>query len=116
MTAVAVTAKDLQEVQSGQKKNADAIAALGKNLEGFMNKMAKTPQGGHVKQSDVFGTPWARQGEDPMSSRGFSFIKMFGVLTGQLDKDEAKTECDVHDRLHNIYVKGPSPAAGRPSP
>jgi len=109
MTAVAVTAKDLNEVREGQKKNAEAIAALGKNLEGFVNKMAKTPQGGHIKQSDAFGTPWGRQGEDPMSSRGFSFIKMFGVLTGQLDKDEAKTECDVHERLHNVYVKGPGP-------
>jgi HK97 family phage major capsid protein len=109
MAAPAVTTKDLNEIRESQKKNADAIAALGKNFETFANKMAKTPQGGHPKQADVFGVPWARKGEDSMSSRGFSFIKMFGVLTGQLDKEQAKTECDVHERLHNVYVKSPSP-------
>lgn len=66
--------------------------------------LARTPAPGPNPQQ-VFGTPNIRIGENPMSSRGYSFMKMIGVLTGDVEPEEAKIELDVHNRLHGVYVK-----------
>ena len=87
------------------RKNSDALVALTKSVDALTTRLANTPANGQPRQSDVFGTPWARRGEDPMSSRGFKFMNMIGLLTGACTKDEAKVEIDVHNRLHNVYVK-----------
>ncbi len=53
----------------------------------------------------MFGAPWIRSGEDPLNSRGFSFMKMLGVITGATPREEAKVEMDIHNRLHQVYNK-----------
>lgn len=81
-------------------KALDGINALSKRFDGFIETAKKTPLAGHATGSDVFGLPFARSGEDSLSSRGFSFLKMIGLLDGSLPADQAKVEMDVHNRLH----------------
>lgn len=87
------------------KKNADSIATLQKSHVSILDEMKKRPAAGHPSPGQVFGTPYVRTGENIMGSRGFSFLKMFGVLTGAVNREDAKIELNVHDRLNNVYVK-----------
>ena len=97
-------ADELKAMAEVAKKNSEGLASLKKSVDGIVDKLSKTPApGAHPHQ--VFGTPWARTGEDPLSSRGFSFLKMIGVLNGSIGPEEAKTELDVHNRLHNVFHK-----------
>ncbi len=88
------------------KKNAEGLATLTKSLDSLVEQWKKTPAVGHPNASQVFGTPNVRTGEDPMTSRGFSFMKMLGVITRQLPRDQAKVECDVGARLAAAYSTG----------
>ena len=100
---MAVVAK---QKESGLNKAAtDKIGALTKQVNDLTELLEKTPAKGLASSTDVFGLPWARNGENTMGSKGFSFLKMMGVLTGQLDPSKAPDELDVHNRLHNVYVK-----------
>lgn len=110
VTATAPETKEpavgLKELQELAQKNADGLAVVTKNLDGLIDKMSKTPADGQPHPYQVFGTPWARRGEDPMSSRGFSFLKMLGLITGACPRDQAKIEIDeVHNRLHKQLVE-----------
>lgn len=42
-----------------------------------------------------FGSPHIRKGEDPMSSRPFRFLKLFGAISGKYRHDEAKLEVNT---------------------
>jgi len=86
------------------KKNSEDIGALTKSLEGLVKTLSKTPAAG-TKPSDVFGLPHVRQGENIMGSRGFSFMKMLGLITGATTPDEGKMESDIHNRLHQCFAK-----------
>ena len=97
-------ATELQELTALVTKQAEGLNTLTKSFGDFRNQLAKTPAGG-PSPSDVFGVPWARHGEDSMGSRGFSFMKMIGLLTGGTVPEEAKIELDVHDRLNKVYCK-----------
>lgn len=44
-----------------------------------------------------------RTGEDPLSSRGFSFAKLFGVMANRLDQTQAKVELDIVHRLNKLH-------------
>ncbi len=96
---------DYSAVLDAQKKNAEGIASLRGEVKSILDTLKRTPAGGHTKASDAFGVPWARTGEDPMSSRGFSFMKMVGVMAGQISPDEAKVEIDISNRLNQVLVK-----------
>lgn len=98
-------ADETKAVADIAKKNAEGLASLKKTLDGVVDKLSKIPAHGTPHPSQVFGAPWVRTGEDPLSSRGFSFLKMMGLLTGDLGPENAKTEMDIHNRLHNVYVK-----------
>ena len=98
-------ADDNKALAEVAKKITEGQASLRKTVDGIVDKLSKLPAPGHPNSNQVFGTPWARNGEDPLSSRGFSFLKMMGLLTGTIGPENAKTEMDVHNRLHNIYVK-----------
>lgn len=41
---------------------------------------------------NVFGAPHVRKGEDPMGSRGFMLLRLFGAMSGKLAPDNAKIE------------------------
>ncbi len=103
-------AADTNTLQAMAEKNAKGldlvtknVEVLGKSLEALTKKLATTPANGSSNQEKVYGTPWARTGENVMTSRGFSFMKMIGVLTNSVERDNAKIECDVSERLHKAY-------------
>ena len=96
---------ELKDLGALAQKNADGLANLTKTVTGIAEKMARTPANGQPHPHQVFGAPWVRHGEDPMSSRGFSFLKLLGLITGDSSAETAKVELDVCSRLHNIYVK-----------
>lgn len=90
-----------QQVEVG-KKNSEAISGLTKTLGTVVERLSKTPLAGHPNASDVFGLPHIRQGENIMGSRGFSFMKMIGLLSGACGPEEAKVELDIHNRLDKV--------------
>ena len=96
---------ELAELKKTLTTQGQAIEAVTKNLTVLTDKLSKTPMPGHPAASDVFSPPWARTGEDPFNSRGFSFAKMIGLIAGGIDPSEAKHEVDIHNRLHGCYVK-----------
>ena len=96
---------ELQELNDLAKKNSEGLEALTKNFNGLIDRLSKTPANNNPNASGVFGLPFARRGEDPLSSRGFSFMKMIGLITGAIPADEGKVELDIHNRLHNVYCK-----------
>lgn len=76
---------------------------LTRQLETLTKALAKTPAAGTPTPEQVFGAPNVRAGENVMSSRGLSFLKMAGVITGALDPSQARLEIDLHNRLHKAY-------------
>ncbi len=116
---------ELKELQTLAQRNGEALASLTKSLDAVVDRLSKTPALNQPNASQVFGAPWARQGENILGSRGFSFMKMLGVITGAIPRDEAKIELDIHNRLHKTYVQdmgsagytygGGGPLAPRPS-
>lgn len=96
------------ELQKGYESTQKQIEALTKSVNGLVDTMKNTPAGGPTP-GQVFGVPSVREGESSMTSRGFSFAKMLGVLSGAIEPGEAKVEInEVHGRLHNNLVEGKS--------
>ena len=91
-----MAASELKELHDFAKKSGEQIQALTKTVNVLVDKMKNTPQG--LNPSQVFGLPNAIIGERP-SSRGFSFMKMLGLITGAQNAEEAKVELDMHNRL-----------------
>ena len=89
---------ELQELESKVNENSEGLTALNKNLTQLVDRLANTPAGPTPDQ--VFGSPSVRKGEDTMTSRGFSFMKMIGLIAGQTSADDASVEVDVANRLH----------------
>ncbi len=94
------------------QKNAQGLHAVTKALGDISEKLKKIPAQGTPHHQQVFGLPNYRHGENPMSSRGFSFMKMLGLITGAVPPEEAKVEMDIHNRLHQVYVKGTTAGDG----
>jgi HK97 family phage major capsid protein len=88
------------------KKNSEALAGIQQGVKALTDRLGAIRDPRHPSASDVFGVPHVRKGEDSMGSRGFSLIKMFGLITKQLQPDNARTEYDFHNRLHKIYNEG----------
>lgn len=95
---------EIAELREIAQKNSEGLATLTKSFNVLTDRLQKTPAPG-TQASDVFGAPTARTGENIMSSRGFSFLKMVGLLTGDCQPDQAKIEIDVHERMHNCLCK-----------
>lgn len=94
-----VIEKRIADLASAQQKNSDAILKVGQTLNSVVDRLAKQPMGGQPSTDQVFGSPWIRHGEDPMSSRGFSYLKMLGLLSGECKAENAKIERDISNRL-----------------
>lgn len=101
----------LQETVVSQGRQIDALT---KAVTGVVNKLKTTADPAQPSVAQVFGSngPRARAGEDVMGSRGFSFMKMLGTLTGAVDREESKHERDIADRLHQVYFKNLGPSNG----
>lgn len=79
---------------------AERQAALDKKL----SNVAKNPDAATPNQ--VFGTPFARKGESALTSRGFQFQRLIGVITKTLQPEQAKVEMDVAERLRQRNLEG----------
>ena len=53
----------------------------------------------------AFGSPHVRKGENVMGSRGFSFLKLAGVMSKVLDADDAKLEGQVAEIFHKSFSR-----------
>lgn len=86
----------------------EKIDAIGQKVEAQGAALAELQKpvykGG--KPGEVLGAPHARRGEDPLSSRGYSYAKLIGVLAGQVGGEEAKIEIDVHNKLQKHLLEG----------
>lgn len=96
-----VLEKKIEEVALAGQKNAEAIEKIGKSFNTVVDKLSKQPMVNHPQPGQVFGAPWVRNGEDPLTSRGFSYLKMIGLLSGVTDRSKAKVELEVHNRLNS---------------
>jgi HK97 family phage major capsid protein len=94
MSTEAILTK-INEIAETVKTQGDAIEALRK------------PQYKNGTPAQLLGgAPRARHGEDPMSSRGYSYAKLLGLLAGQLGSEDAKLEIDVHNKLQKHLLEG----------
>jgi HK97 family phage major capsid protein len=93
---------EIKDLVASNKKNSEAIETLTKSLSALTDKLKTTPA---LNEQSIYGGRNVRTGEDPLSSRGFSFCKMLGVLSGACDRDKAKVELDVANRLDQVYCK-----------
>lgn len=89
------------------RQQGEMINQLAQQQKSWLDTLKATPAQGVPHPNAVFGGPGpsVRTGEDPLSSRGYSFMKMLGVLTGITPKDQAKVEMDIADRMHGTYYK-----------
>lgn len=95
---------DLATLSKQVADQGKVLEGLSKSFEGIVDRLKNSPAPG-TQPSQVFGLPNIRTGEDPMSSRGFSFMKMLGLITGACSEEEAKVELDVHRRMNQCYGK-----------
>lgn len=47
-----------------------------------------------------------RKGENPLTSRGYSFLKLIGYCSGQLAGEQAKVELELHNKIHKALIDG----------
>lgn len=98
----------IQQLEALAIQNARGLDGLTKSFNVLTQQLQSRPSSNHPSVGQVFGdrtSPNIRSGEDPLSSRGFSFMKMIGVLTGAIAPDQAKVEMDIHNRMHNCLHK-----------
>lgn len=73
-----------------------------KALDDVKAHLSNMRQAGHPDPNRAFGV---RTGENILGSRGYSLIKMLGVVSGQIPPDQAKIELDIADRLHKGFSR-----------
>ena len=80
--------------------DAEGLAKRMDNLCDLLRE-AKGAGDGSGRQS----LPHVRKGEDPLSSRGYSFLKLFQAMARQIDPANAKVEIDLHNRFKQLYAQ-----------
>lgn len=68
----------------------------------YIGKVSSASNNNTPSKEQVFGLPNARKGEDIMSSRGFQYQKMYGLMTKVIQPEQAKIELEFADRLKAI--------------
>lgn len=92
----------MSEVTALQAK----IDSLAANVTALTENVAKATQPGDRSAGAVFGgAPAARRGEDPLTSRGFQYSRVVGVLNKRMDPAYAKVELEISQRLQREYVE-----------
>lgn len=89
------------------QRQGSQIQALAKDLTDMRGRLEKTPMPGTEAFRQMLASgqaPRARQGEDIMSSRGYKFMNLIGVIAGQCDPSQAKVELEMHERLHKAVA------------
>lgn len=113
MSELAQVLESVKALQESFKKSEEVVAKQNETL----SQLQKTHDDLKSKSPFLFdGTaPGIRRGENSMSSRGFSFLKALGCLSGAVEKENAVVEWGVSDKLkkyHSAY-KGYKPVGGR---
>lgn len=103
---------ELAELQKVAKETSEGLASLTKGMSGLVETLKTQRASDQPHPSQVFGGTHVRTGENPMSSRGFSFMKMLGLITGAVKPENAKIELDVHRRLDQCYGNGAAGSNG----
>lgn len=101
------------ETTSAEAQAVEQIKAQGDQITKMaaqVELLAKQVAGG-AERTQPFGVPAARTGEDPLTSRGFSFAKLIGAAAGVVSREDAKVEIDISNKLSkhwttNGFVKG----------
>lgn len=78
-----------------------------KRLDSQDAEIKRLSQPSNNLKSDVqkaFGAPNVREGEDSLTSRGYSFLKALGYVAGVLPASSCKVEIETHNRIHKSYV------------
>lgn len=97
---------ELQTLATAVKANEQRLDTITKSVDTLVKTLSDQRMPGHPDPRHVFGVPNIRTGEDPMSSRGFSFMKMLGLITQAVHPEDAKIEQDIGQRLHNAVATG----------
>lgn len=98
---MAVTIDKLAAINEEQGKQ---IATLTSSLESLTKQLKRTPANGQPSVDQVFGD--RNVIVNPVGdSQGFSFMKMLGLITKQVEPQDAKVELDLHNRLHKCYSR-----------
>lgn len=70
-----------------------------------VNALAAPNPQAQAAASRLFGAPGAapaiRQGEDPLTSRGYQYFRAMGLRQGVVSQQNAKVEWEMHQRLHS---------------
>ncbi len=96
-----VTVEKLAALLDEQGKQ---VATVTDQLGALTKQLSKTRSGNHPTQEQVFGDRNAII-NPARDSEGFSFMKMLGLITRQIEPQDAKTELDIHSRLHKCYAR-----------
>ncbi len=78
------------------KQVLDTLAAMQTKQDALETQIKSLNEGNNRQRSQG---PYIRTGEDINTSRGFSYVKLFGVLSHQLPADYAKVECMLVDKI-----------------
>lgn len=83
----------------------DAINSIQETQTKFQNKLSEIESTGKsARNSSVLNAPQVRKGENSMGSRGYSFVKLFGLLRGELSPENARVEWETAQALQKLYV------------
>jgi hypothetical protein len=70
------------------------------------NLMTAVEKSNEQARTSPFGLPSARRGEDPLTSRGYSYMKLFQLMNKQADPARCKVELEMHNNLKKTLYDG----------
>ena len=83
----------------------DAIQNITDTQSKFQNKLEEIEVGSKsARNNSTLNAPQVRKGENTMGSRGYSFVKLFGLLRGELTPENARVEWEMAQNLQKLYV------------
>jgi HK97 family phage major capsid protein len=85
----------------------DSVTKLTATVEAQNQKIAdlqsRADQAAAEARKSPFGAPFARTGESALTSRGYSYLKAFGLIAGQIDEANAKVEADLARKMKEYH-------------
>lgn len=96
----------LDAIRETVRAETSKITARQDEFDARLTELAKPHSGSHVTgESLMFGgrPPFVQSGELAGTSRGYSLLKILGVLCGIIKPEDAKLEVSISNRLHKIY-------------
>ncbi len=81
-------------------KLAETVTSQGNQIKEFTEKAAEAEK---EARKNPFGIPFARKGENALTSRGYSFLKALGVIANQIQPEDAKVEVEMAKKLRDYF-------------